>query len=373
MRILVYGFKHAGKTSIGKLLAKKLNMPFIDLDAELEKTYNKGKKKKLTFREIYKKEGATYFRRLERKLYKQLVKKSHFILAGVPVHTGVDISACDHRIFLDVPPQILLSRISKTGIPAFLKAHDLVDSFSKEYNARLPEYLRVFTMRIQNTQGKKRVVQEIRKKLQRPQLCVPIRAKNQEELIKQLNTLTDEVDYVELWLDRFEPDYEELLRHKKHPFIVVCKPKKEKGLFTGTQQERIKRLNKASHIATYVDADTATAKKLTPATNCGIISSYHNFTKTPSYSKLQTIVKNARGIPKVATYATSEQDNITLMRLLDGKQKIITAMGAKGKTSRILAPLFGGMLMFAPLKKQHATAPGQLTVREMRKLYEGIV
>ena len=59
---------------------------------------------------------------------------------------------------------------------------------------------------------------------------------------------------------------------------------------------------------------------------------------------------------------------IALAKYLQGEgvRHILIAMGPEGVLSRILTPTLGGEMMFATLGKTGQTAPGQLTVRELR-------
>ncbi|MBS3811989.1 MAG: shikimate kinase [Halanaerobiales bacterium] len=69
MIITLVGFMAAGKTSVGKLLAKKLDYKFIDLDQYIERlTQN-------SIRKIFSAKGEKQFRRLEKKLLKKLIEK----------------------------------------------------------------------------------------------------------------------------------------------------------------------------------------------------------------------------------------------------------------------------------------------------------
>ena len=45
-------------------------------------------------------------------------------------------------------------------------------------------------------------------------------------------------------------------------------------------------------------------------------------------------------------------------------------MGEHGKVSRLLSPLFGGFFTFASLEQGSETAPGQMSIKEMRSAYE---
>jgi 3-dehydroquinate dehydratase len=45
-------------------------------------------------------------------------------------------------------------------------------------------------------------------------------------------------------------------------------------------------------------------------------------------------------------------------------------MGENGKVSRLLSPLFGAFFTFASLEQGNETAPGQMTIQDMRASYE---
>lgn len=82
-RIVLMGFMGAGKTTIGKALAKELSCKFIDTDEVIEK--EQGKK----ISEIFEKEGECVFRDMETELLKRLQEsKEQFVLSiggGMPV------------------------------------------------------------------------------------------------------------------------------------------------------------------------------------------------------------------------------------------------------------------------------------------------
>jgi shikimate kinase len=60
MRIFLTGFMGAGKTTVGRLLAERLGVPFVDLDPEIERRAG------MNVREIFAALGEAEFRRLER-------------------------------------------------------------------------------------------------------------------------------------------------------------------------------------------------------------------------------------------------------------------------------------------------------------------
>ena len=61
MIFYLIGMMGSGKTSVGKLLAKKLQFSNIDIDKEIEKD------EKLSIKEIFEKKGENYFREIESK------------------------------------------------------------------------------------------------------------------------------------------------------------------------------------------------------------------------------------------------------------------------------------------------------------------
>ena len=73
--IVLIGFMASGKTTIGKLLAKKLSCNFYDSDELIEE------KEGMTVGEIFEKFGETEFRRLENELSKELANFENCVIA----------------------------------------------------------------------------------------------------------------------------------------------------------------------------------------------------------------------------------------------------------------------------------------------------
>lgn len=85
-KIVLVGYMGSGKTEIGKLLAKKCELPFYDLDFLIENELGK------TVSEIFSEKGEIYFRKIEHELLvKQLDKKESFVLSlggGTPCYAN---------------------------------------------------------------------------------------------------------------------------------------------------------------------------------------------------------------------------------------------------------------------------------------------
>jgi len=70
MNIVLLGYMASGKTSIGKVLAKKLGCSFIDLDDIIEENENN------SIQNIFKLKGEIYFRKKESHYLKKVLKKN---------------------------------------------------------------------------------------------------------------------------------------------------------------------------------------------------------------------------------------------------------------------------------------------------------
>lgn len=74
-KILLIGFRGTGKSTIGKLLAFALGVPFVDADEEIEKKMGK------TIKEIVEEKGWSYFRKLEKEFLKTLLSRENLVCA----------------------------------------------------------------------------------------------------------------------------------------------------------------------------------------------------------------------------------------------------------------------------------------------------
>lgn len=75
MNVALIGMMGAGKTTIGKLLAEKLNLKFIDTDEEIIKIEN------CSINEIFVKQGEETFRTIETKVLKNILNSDNQIIA----------------------------------------------------------------------------------------------------------------------------------------------------------------------------------------------------------------------------------------------------------------------------------------------------
>lgn len=219
-----------------------------------------------------------------------------------------------------------------------------------------------------------------------PLICTPLQETTQKATQKRLKALKGKVDLAEIWLDHItDLNLKTLFKSKPLPVVVVCKKPNEFGRFKGLWQALAQVLTMAGQLgADYVDVPLQMPEKLSKKIvqevkkTTKIIVSFHDFKKTPSptalYQKALKMKKRGAHIVKIATYCKTRQDAINLIllahQLQDAKiPHIIIGMGPLGQLTRILTPTLGGAFMFAPLVKSKSTAPGQLTVRELKNAW----
>ena len=73
--LVLTGMMGVGKSTIGKRLAKKLGLKFIDLDKIIEK------REGTTIKDIFNTKGEDYFRKIEKRTALQEFKKSNNVIA----------------------------------------------------------------------------------------------------------------------------------------------------------------------------------------------------------------------------------------------------------------------------------------------------
>ena len=106
-----------------------------------------------------------------------------------------------------------------------------------------------------------------------------------------------------------------------------------------------------------------------------LILSYHNYEFTPPIEELLRILKYCfklgADVAKIACLANSDDDVVNLIKMYRKQgRKIVLGMGEKGMLTRVAAPVLGAEFTFAAADKESATAPGQLSVKEMKDLFE---
>jgi shikimate kinase len=112
--IALIGFMGAGKTAVGKVLAKRLGKEFVELDLLIERRMGK------SIPEIFQQDGEVAFRELEIEVTKEVSRYKNLVIAcgGGIVLNRINIDRLKNEsiiVYLTASPRVLLRRISDSG------------------------------------------------------------------------------------------------------------------------------------------------------------------------------------------------------------------------------------------------------------------
>jgi len=137
--IVLVGLMGAGKTTVGRRLARALNIDFVDADAEIEKAAG------CTIPEIFEKFGEASFREGERKVISRLLDEAPKVLATgggafMNDETRAAVKAKGTSVWLDAEIPILLERVSRKNNRPLLKTGNPEEILTKLAAERNPVY-----------------------------------------------------------------------------------------------------------------------------------------------------------------------------------------------------------------------------------------
>lgn len=133
MRIFLLGYMGSGKSTVGKRLARKMNLGFYDLDALIEKRTGK------TIPEIFRDEGEKSFRQIEKETLAEILQADNYVLstgggtpcffdnlqqmniAGTTFYLEMDAGMLAHRLFHSKTERPLLAGKSREELFDFIK------------------------------------------------------------------------------------------------------------------------------------------------------------------------------------------------------------------------------------------------------------
>jgi len=128
----------SGKTTVGKNLARQLNIPFIDTDKLIEAEQNK------TIPEIFKEYGEPYFRQLEKNALISLPQEAVVVSTGGGIITTPEcisiMKSTGYVIFLHLPLRHLLGRLKKDSTRPLLQTQNPKKTILDLYAKREPLY-----------------------------------------------------------------------------------------------------------------------------------------------------------------------------------------------------------------------------------------
>jgi shikimate kinase len=162
--IVLVGLMGAGKTSIGRRLAEKLDLPFVDADVEIEKAAGK------SIPDIFADHGEVHFRDGERRVIARLLENGRQVLATgggafMNEETRSSIKANSVSVWLKADIDVLLKRVAKRGGRPLLENRDPAEVLQNLINLRYPVYaeadITVESLDVQHTQMVNAVIEAL--------------------------------------------------------------------------------------------------------------------------------------------------------------------------------------------------------------------
>ena len=159
--IVLVGMMGSGKTSIGKELAKSLNINFIDSDKEIELKCRK------TIPQIFETKGETYFRKIEEKICVKLIDGNPKVLSlggGAFLNNAIrrKINKLGFSIWISPSLETIYERLGKSkNKRPLLDYKNLKRSIKEIYDNRKEQYNKAnYTIRTKSD-NKKNIVKKI--------------------------------------------------------------------------------------------------------------------------------------------------------------------------------------------------------------------
>lgn len=141
--IVLVGLMGAGKSTVGRRLALRLGLPFVDADAEIEAAAG------MTIAEIFERFGEAYFRDGERRVIARLMDgrtngRAQVIATGggafVDPATRAAILETALAVWLDAQPAVLADRVARRDTRPLLRGRDPLAVLEELAAVRNPLY-----------------------------------------------------------------------------------------------------------------------------------------------------------------------------------------------------------------------------------------
>ena len=137
--VVLIGMMGSGKSSIGRRLALRLGIPFVDADAEIEKAAG------MSIAEIFSARGEAEFRSGEARVMVRLLEGGPQVLStggGAFMNSNTRVAIADKgiSIWLNAAFDVLMKRIKRRHDRPLLKTEDPAGTLRKLMNERYPVY-----------------------------------------------------------------------------------------------------------------------------------------------------------------------------------------------------------------------------------------
>ena len=160
LKICIIGMPGSGKSTIGRILSKKLNYKFFDTDENIED------ETKTKIKDIFANEGEVHFRELETRVLSKLIKINKVVIStggGIILKNKNILNKC-FNIYLQCDEDILIERASRNKDRPLLYK-DIKKNMKNLFNERKDIYNKLADLKINTKSDIQKTITEILNKL----------------------------------------------------------------------------------------------------------------------------------------------------------------------------------------------------------------
>ncbi|MFZ4498206.1 MAG: shikimate kinase [Burkholderiales bacterium] len=167
-RIFLVGLMGAGKSTVGRLLAREFGLQFIDSDHEIEARNG------VSIATIFELEGEAGFRARERRIIDELTQRDRIVLATgggavIDADNRRDLAGRGFVIYLHARPESLFTRLRNDRSRPLLQTADPRGRLAQLYRERDPWYREVADLVVETgRQGAGKLARQIAERFSLP-------------------------------------------------------------------------------------------------------------------------------------------------------------------------------------------------------------
>lgn len=208
-------------------------------------------------------------------------------------------------------------------------------------------------------------------------LCLTIAEGSTSKLVRKIAQYRNSCDLIEVRLDFLKhPQVPELPDSARATFLATCRPLREGGHFSGSEDDRLALLKQASSSGfEWIDLehDLEPRPELAPGTR--VVRSFHSFDAFPAdFDRLfDRMSRSAPDIVKIAVPITTSLELAGLLQWMESlsspQARVLIGMGPMGQASRILGAFLGNAWTYVAEGDDDPAAPGQFSLSRAQQQF----
>ena len=161
MNVALFGFMGVGKSAVGRMLAEKLGLSFVDLDEEIVRTTGR------SIESIFQEDGEERFREIERTLTEEYSALDGQVIACgggtvIDPENLENLRRSSRMVLLTAEPEVILERVETEGdVRPLLNVEDRLGKIRSLLSKRWPSYIEAADIIIDTSEHTLQVVVSI--------------------------------------------------------------------------------------------------------------------------------------------------------------------------------------------------------------------